>query len=79
MHMLLLIGVSVGFALSVLTANNFYSERTFTSSANQWMCNEAKAVSGEKGKGCESLIARSFDQGPGFSVGQFLSWKWKLF
>jgi hypothetical protein len=47
MHMLLLIGVSVGFALSVLTSNNFYSERTFTSSANQWICNEMK------NKGCQ--------------------------
>ena len=34
MHMLLLIGVSIGFALSVLTHNNFYSEKTFTSSVN---------------------------------------------
>jgi hypothetical protein len=34
MHMLLLIGVSLGFALSVLTSNNFYSEKTFTSSVN---------------------------------------------
>ncbi len=40
MHMLLLIGVFVGFALSVLTLNNFYAEKAFTSSANQWMCNE---------------------------------------
>jgi hypothetical protein len=36
MHMLLLVGVSVGFALSVLTSNNFYSEKSFTSSVNQW-------------------------------------------
>jgi len=34
MHMLLLVGVSVGFALSVLTSNNFYSEKSFTSSVN---------------------------------------------
>jgi ABC-type phosphate/phosphonate transport system permease subunit len=34
MHMLLLVGVSVGLVLSTLTANNFYSEKTFTSSAN---------------------------------------------
>ncbi|NAZ06782.1 MAG: hypothetical protein GU344_02310 [Thermocrinis sp.] len=53
MHMLLLIGVSVGFALSVLTSNNFYSERTFTSSANQWICNEMKGDNGMKSKGCQ--------------------------
>ena len=34
MNMLLLVGVSVGFAVSLLTSNNFYSEKTFTSSAN---------------------------------------------
>ncbi len=34
MNMLLLVGVSVGFALSVLTSNNFYSEKTFISSAH---------------------------------------------
>ena len=34
MHMLLLVGVSVGFVLSVLTFNNFYAERTFTASMN---------------------------------------------
>ncbi len=34
MHMLLLIGVSVGFALNVLASNNFYSEKTFISSAH---------------------------------------------
>jgi len=56
MHMLLLIGVSVGFALSVLTSNNFYSEKTFTSSANQWICNEMK---GKKTKGCRDLIAQA--------------------
>jgi hypothetical protein len=61
MHMLLLIGVSVGFALSVLTSNNFYSERTFTSSANQWMCNEMK---GEKSEGCKNLIARASNDLP---------------
>jgi len=53
MHMLLLIGVSVGFALSVLTHNNFYSEKTFTSSANQW-----------KNEGCQNLIARAFNNLP---------------
>jgi len=42
-HMLLLIGVSVGFALSVLTPNSFYSEKVFTSSVNQVMCNEMKS------------------------------------
>ena len=56
MHMLLLIGVSVGFVLSVLTSNNFYSEKTFISSANQWICNEMK---GEKTKGCQDLIAQA--------------------
>jgi hypothetical protein len=34
MNMLLLVGVSIGFALSVLTANNFYTNKTFTASAN---------------------------------------------
>jgi hypothetical protein len=53
--MLLLIGISVGFALSVLTSNNFYSEKAFTSSANQWLCNEMK------GEGCPKLIARASD------------------
>jgi len=33
-HMLLLVGISVGFVLSVLTFNNFYAERTFTASMN---------------------------------------------
>jgi hypothetical protein len=45
MHMLLLVGVSVGFALSVLTANNFHSEKAFTSSVNQVMYNEMKKAS----------------------------------
>jgi len=43
MHMLLLVGVSVGFALSVLTSNNFHSEKTFTSSVNQWVYNEVRS------------------------------------
>jgi len=34
MNMLLLVGVSVGFALSVLASNSFYSEKTFTTSAH---------------------------------------------
>ena len=34
MNMVLLVGVSVGFAVSVLTANNFYSEKTFVSSTH---------------------------------------------
>ncbi len=55
MHMLLLIGVSVGFALSVLTSNNFYSEKVFTSSVNQVVCNEMKS------DGCRNLIARTSD------------------
>lgn len=55
MHMLLLIGVSVGFALSVLTSNNFYSEKTFTSSVNQVMCNEMKS------EHCQNLIAQASD------------------
>ena len=67
MHMLLLIGVSVGFALSVLTSNNFYSEKTFTSSANQWMCNEMK---GEKSEGCKNLIAQASDN-PLWNGGQW--------
>jgi hypothetical protein len=40
MHMLLLVGVSVGFALSTLTLNNFYSEKVFTSSVNKWVGNK---------------------------------------
>jgi len=55
MHMLLLIGVSVGFALSVLTSNNFYSEKVFTSSVNQVMCNEMKSA------GCQNLVAQVSD------------------
>ncbi len=55
MHMLLLIGVSVGFALSVLTSNNFYSEKTFTSSVNQWECNEMKS------ERCKNLPAKASD------------------
>jgi hypothetical protein len=55
MHMLLLIGVSVGFALSVLTSNNFYSEKVFTSSVNQVVCNEMKS------DGCRNLIAQASD------------------
>jgi hypothetical protein len=54
--MLLLIGVSVGFALSVLTSNNFYAEKIFTSSANQWECVEMKS------ERCKNLIARITDQ-----------------
>jgi uncharacterized protein (DUF111 family) len=53
MHMLLLVGISVGFALSVLTTNNFYAERSFTSSVNQAVCNEMKSES------CQKLIART--------------------
>jgi hypothetical protein len=34
MNMVLLVGVSVGFAVSVLTVNNFYSEKTFISSTH---------------------------------------------
>jgi len=34
MNMLLLVGVSVGFAVSVLASNNFYSEKTFISSSH---------------------------------------------
>jgi hypothetical protein len=34
MNMVLLVGVSVGFAVSVLTANNFYSEKAFVSSTH---------------------------------------------
>jgi hypothetical protein len=41
-HMILLIGVSVGFALSTLTSNNFYSKKVFTSSANQWVGKEVQ-------------------------------------
>lgn len=52
MHMLLLVGISVGFALSLLTSNNFYAERSFTSSVNQVACNEMKSES------CQKLIAR---------------------
>ncbi len=55
MHMLLLIGVSVGFALSVLTSNNFYSEKVFTSSVNQWECNEMKS------ERCKSITAQASD------------------
>jgi hypothetical protein len=54
--MLLLIGVSVGFALSVLTSNNFYSEKTFTSSVNQWVCNNMGS------DGCKNLITQVSDQ-----------------
>jgi hypothetical protein len=53
--MLLLIGVSVGLALSLLTSNNFYSEKTFTSSANHALCNEIKR------EGCPRLIAQASD------------------
>jgi hypothetical protein len=53
MHMLLLVGISVGFALSVLTTNNFYAEKSFTSSVNQVACNEMKSNS------CNNLIARA--------------------
>jgi hypothetical protein len=42
MHMVLLVGVSVGFALNTLTSNNFYAEKVFTSSVNQWVCNELR-------------------------------------
>jgi hypothetical protein len=52
MNMLLLVGISVGFALSLLTSNNFYAERSFTSSVNQVACNEMKSES------CQKLIAR---------------------
>ena len=55
MHMLLLIGVSVGFALSVLTFNNFHAEKSFTSSVNHWECNVMKA------ERCEKQIARDSD------------------
>ncbi len=55
MHMMLLIGVSVGFALSVLTSNNFYSEKVFTSSVNQWECNEMKS------ERCKNLTAQASD------------------
>ncbi len=55
MHMLLLIGVSVGFALSVLTSNNFYAERVFTSSVNQWECIEMKS------ERCKNLTAQASD------------------
>jgi len=34
MNMFLLVGVSVGFAVSVLVSNSFYSEKTFMASAN---------------------------------------------
>ncbi len=75
MNMLLLVGVSVGFALSVLASNNFYSEKVFTSSVNQVMCNEMKS------DGCKNLIAQVPDLplnggqwsnggGSGSSVGQ---------
>jgi hypothetical protein len=53
MHMLLLIGISVGFALSVLTSNNFYAERSFTSSVNHVVCNEMER------KSCQNLIAQA--------------------
>jgi len=53
MHMLLLVGVSVGYVLSVLTSNNFYAEKVFTSSANQVVCNEMK------NKSCQNLIAQA--------------------
>jgi hypothetical protein len=56
MHMLLLIGISVGFALSALTSNNFYSEKVFTASVNQWVYDEAKDIGGE---GREDLIAQA--------------------
>jgi hypothetical protein len=55
MHMLLLVGISVGFALSVLTSNNFYAEKSFTSSVNHVVCNEMKSDS------CNNLIARASD------------------
>jgi hypothetical protein len=32
--MLLLVGVSVGFAVSVLVSNSFYAEKTFIASSN---------------------------------------------
>ncbi len=72
MHMLLLIGISVGFALSVLTSNNFYAEKVFTSSVNHWECIEMK------NERCKNLIARASDLpwsggyvgGSGGSVGQ---------
>jgi hypothetical protein len=53
MHMLLLVGVSVVFALSVLTANNFYAEKAFTSSVNHVVCNEMES------KSCQNLIAQA--------------------
>jgi hypothetical protein len=57
MHMLLLVGVSVAFALSTLTSNNFYSEKVFTSSANQWVCNELR--NGKDAGKCPNLIAQA--------------------
>ena len=66
MHMLLLIGVSVGFVLSVLTSNNFYSEKTFTSSVNQWVCNEMKS------EGCQNQIAQASNDLP-WNGGQWYS------
>jgi hypothetical protein len=46
MHMLLLVGISVGFALSVLTSNNFYAEKAFTSSVNHAQSQTAQAAGG---------------------------------
>ena len=54
MHMLLLVGISVGFVLSLLTSNNFYAERAFASSVNHVMCKEIKSES------CQKLIAQAF-------------------
>jgi hypothetical protein len=65
MHMLLLTGVSVGFVLSVLTSNNFYSEKVFSSSVNQWVCNEMK------NNGCTGLIAHVSDQQWAWGGGQW--------
>jgi hypothetical protein len=44
MNMLLLVGVSIGFALSVLTVNNFYANKTFTASTNLVKSQIAKLI-----------------------------------
>jgi uncharacterized membrane-anchored protein YhcB (DUF1043 family) len=46
MNMMLLVGVSVGFTLSVLTLNSFYAQKTFTASLKktEW---QLKQISGK--------------------------------
>jgi hypothetical protein len=44
MTMLLLVGVSIGFALSVLTVNNFYANKAFTAGVNLVKSQIAKLI-----------------------------------